>query len=101
MPERQPNNTSVMLLAEEFGIVCMKRSDDDPEKMLKEDPFLQTIASHVTVIETPADTRQVSSTRIRRRLAELEAEFREVQNDTPKELHAILLGVIGGKGIKE
>ena len=57
-------------IAEEFGIVCLARGSDDCERMIREDAFLRSLAGCITVLETPAQTRRVSSTRVRAMLAE-------------------------------
>ena len=99
LPELETVWCYVEEIAQEFGIVCMKRSDDDPKALIDQDPYLRTLKPYIRLVDTPASTRFVSSTKIRVSLAEMNREFQKLSNDTPPELHDILLEVIGGKGL--
>ncbi len=99
LPELQTVWRYVDEITREFGIVCMKRSDDNPEALIDNDPYLRTLRPYIRLIETPTSTRFVSSTKIRVQLAEMNREFQKLSEDTPPELHDILLEVIGGKGL--
>ena len=99
LPELETVWRYVEEIAQEFGIVCMKRSDDDPKELIDQDPYLRTLKPYIRLVDTPASTRFVSSTKIRVSLAEMKREFQKLSNDTPPELHDILLEVIGGKGL--
>ena len=58
-------------IAEEFGIVCLTRGADECRRMIEEDPYLKTLSPHITVLDTPAETRGISSTQVRRLVKEL------------------------------
>ena len=57
-------------IAEEFGIVCLSRGSDDCERIIRESVFLQSLKPYIRVLETPEETRMISSTQIRNRIAE-------------------------------
>ena len=78
-------------ICREFGIVCMKRSDDDPESLIRNDPFLRELASCITIIDTPETTREVSSTNARRSLAAMKQAYGEIREILPAELHGLML----------
>lgn len=73
-------------ICHEFGIVCMKRSDDPAEEMLKNDPYLKTLAPYIQLIETPEKTRSVSSTTVRRLLAGMRESWKSLADLLPDEL---------------
>ena len=54
-------------IAREFGFCCLTRGEDDVRAMIENDPFLRAL--NILVIETPPDTRGVSSTAARRLIA--------------------------------
>ena len=83
-------------ICREFGIVCMKRSTDRPEELLETDPYLSGISQWITILETPDDTKGVSSTQIRRILAEMQEEYAALKLQLPEELHKVMLGYVDG-----
>ena len=52
-------------IAEEFGIVCLTRGGDDCGRMIRESAFLRALAPYIRVLETPEETRGISSTQVR------------------------------------
>ena len=77
-------------IGREFGFVCMTRGADECARMLREDPYLATIAPYFTVVETPEALRGVSSTAVRQRLFRLRELRREVAELVPEEILAML-----------
>lgn len=71
-------------IAEEFGMVCMTRGEDDCERMLRENPFLRALAPHILLVKTPESYRHVSSTQVRRAVREGRAE--DLRASLPAEL---------------
>ena len=52
-------------IAEEFGIVCLERGEDDCGRMIRESDFLRPLKPYIRILETPDETRGISSTQIR------------------------------------
>lgn len=52
-------------IALEFGIVCMKRSDDDCNSIISSNAYLRRLKPYITLIETPQDFQSVSSSTVR------------------------------------
>ena len=77
-------------IAEEFGIVCLARGGDDCERMIRESAFLQEIAPGVRVLETPAETRDISSTRVRALVRGLPETEKDIAEMVPAEIMAML-----------
>lgn len=49
----------------EFGIVCLSRSGKDTEELIRRDPYLKARSGSITLIEAPAQYRDVSSSQVR------------------------------------
>ncbi len=71
-------------MADEFGIVCMDRGDMDCESIIRESPFLSSL--HLQVVHVPDIYRNVSSTRIRECLFQLNCLKNELLELLPPEL---------------
>lgn len=69
LPELEHGWRHVDEIAREFGILCMTRGGDDCARMLAEDPYLRALSPWITLLETPAELRGISSTQVRRRVA--------------------------------
>ena len=96
LPELETVWRHVEDICREFGIVCMKRSTDRPEELLETDPYLSGISQWITILETPDDTKSVSSTQIRRILAAMQEEYAALKLQLPEELHKVMLGYVDG-----
>ena len=96
LPELETVWRHVEDICREFGIVCMKRSTDHPEELLESDPYLSGIKQWITILETPDETKGVSSTKIRRLLAEMQEEYASLKEQLPKELHTVILNYLNG-----
>lgn len=77
-------------IAEEFGIVCLARGADDCERMIRESAFLREIAPAIRLLETPAETRDVSSTRVRALVTGLPETEKEIAQLVPAEILGLL-----------
>ena len=77
-------------IAREYGIVCLARGQDACESMIRQDPFLRKIESCIQVLETPDHLRNVSSTAVRRRVAQMKALQTEIRAMTPAEIFPLL-----------
>ena len=56
-------------IAEQFGIICLARGGDDCEKIIRESAFLTALKDGITLLETPEETRRISSTAAREQLS--------------------------------
>ena len=52
-------------IAEEFGIVCMERAGDDCGEIIRNSAFLTELMPYITVLKTPEETKNISSTQVR------------------------------------
>ena len=52
-------------IAREFGIVCLARSADSCESIIRESPLLSSLSDCITVLETPGEWKEVSSSAVR------------------------------------
>ena len=77
-------------ITEEFGIVCLARGGDDCGRIIRESGFLQGIASHIRTLETPEETKRISSTRVRQMVAQGRLRDRELAEMVPAEILDLL-----------
>ena len=54
----------------EFGIVCLARGTDSCGRIIEEDPFLKDLKDCITVLKTPDDWKNISSSAVRKALRE-------------------------------
>ena len=97
LPELETGWLHVEEIAREFGIAVLTRGADECRRMLREDPFLAGLADGIRVIETPAETREISSTRVR----QLVREIREAQEELRGMVDPAILPLLLGKNKKE
>jgi len=88
LPELEHGWLYVREIAEEFGIVCLSRGGDDCGRMIREDGFLSRLSPYIRVLDTPEETRNVSSSRVRALLAR--GEDGEAQKLVPEEVFELL-----------
>ena len=70
-------------IARKFGFVCTSRGADGCASMIRQDPYLATLANYIEVVETPDALREVSSTAVRQRLSRIQALWLEVGTLVP------------------
>lgn len=90
LPELAEKWAHVREIAEEFGIVCLSRGGDDCSRIIRESAFLTSLAPYILTLETPPETRDVSSTRVRRIAAEKGADAEELAGLVPAEIAGLL-----------
>lgn len=71
-------------ISAEFGIVCMDREDIHCEDLIRTSPFLSRL--NITVVEVPDSYRDISSTRVRNCIQEIQRLRRELATILPPEL---------------
>ena len=85
LPELENKWLYVKEMAEEFGILCLARGDDDCRRILCENPFLSSIAERIKIVVTPKEMRNVSSTKVRNALKDGKITD-EIKNMLPSEI---------------
>lgn len=90
LPELEKGWLHVEEIVREFGIVCLTRGRDECRRMLREDPYLNRLAGGIRVLETPEDTRGISSTEVRRRIREIRRLEEELAGMIPPEIRTML-----------
>lgn len=90
LPELEHGWKHVGEIAREFGFVCNGRGTDECEAMIRQDPYLSTLAEYIEVVRSSDLLRGVSSTGVRRRLSRIRALKREVQALVPNEVLPLL-----------
>ena len=90
LPELEHGWLHVEEIAREFGIVCLTRGKDECGRMIREDPYLRSLAPYIQVLETSEETRGVSSTRARRLVREIREKKEELARLVPPEIQPLL-----------
>ncbi len=91
LPELEHGWQNVEDIAKEFGIVCLPRGEDRCGEMIEKDAYLRSLAPYITVLHTPDETNTVSSTAVRRRVAEIQIIKKEIETLVPEEILPLLL----------
>ena len=91
LPELEHGWKNVNGIAKEFGIVCLSRGKDQCEEMMDNDAYLHFLAPYITVLHTPKETKAISSTAVRRRVAEIKKLKKEISTLAPEEILPLLL----------
>ena len=89
LPELEHGWQHVREIAAEFGIVCMARGKDDCREMIRSNAFLSSLG--IRVLETPENTRNVSSTRVRALIRQGREAEEELIRLVPEEILEILM----------
>jgi len=90
LPELEHGWLHVREIVQEFGIVCLTRGGDECEETIRQDPYLRTLADGIRILETPAETRGISSTEVRRRIREIRRIEQELSGLVPPEIRPLL-----------
>ena len=76
-------------LIREFGIVCLTRGGDDCRGIIDADPFLKELQDRITLLDTPDDWRDISSSKVREALRQGRQE--DLARMVPEEILPMLL----------
>ena len=90
LPELGHKWLYVREIIREFGIVCLARGGDACGQLIAGDPYLCTLADGIEILETPEETRGVSSTEVRRRIREIRRIEKELAEMVPPEIRPML-----------
>jgi len=74
-------------IAKEFGIVILKRNNDDVEELFNTIPLLIKIKKYVIIINSPTNFKFISSNNIRTLLKDYDLNIDKINADLPPELH--------------
>ena len=77
-------------IARNFGFVVLTRGTDACEQMISGSRTLRPLAACFRILETPAETREVSSTAVRARVAEIRKLQKEIEEMVPGEILPLL-----------
>ncbi len=91
LPELEHGWKHVERIAREFGIVCLTRGKDACEQMILQDRYLSGLSPYITVLNTPGETRDISSTQVRRMVSERKRLTDEISAFVPPEILTLLL----------
>ena len=89
---------NVNKIAEEFGIVCMDRSDIDCESVIQNSPFLTSL--NIRVVHVPSAYKNISSSQIRASLLQLYNVQKTLQELLPQELTDLPVNLLEREIIK-
>lgn len=89
LPELETGWRYVENICQEFGIVCMSRSEDDCEEMIRSDAYLSTLAEYIHVVVTPDTYRSVSSTKAREYFLAVKENYEKLYDILPEELEGL------------
>ncbi|MBO4888738.1 MAG: adenylyltransferase/cytidyltransferase family protein [Firmicutes bacterium] len=92
LPELEHGWMYVRQIAEEFGIVCLKRNGDDIVRLIREDEYLSSLAPYITLIDSPDEMQFISSSAVRERILEIRKLREELGSMVPIEILPFLTG---------
>ena len=92
LPELEHGWMYVRQIAEEFGIVCLKRNGDDIVRLISEDEYLSSLAPYITLIDSPDEMQFVSSSAVRERIIGIRRLKEELKSMVPPEILPIITG---------
>lgn len=85
--DMEKNWKNVPEIAKEFGIVVLTRRAFSIQSLIETSEFYKAIAPYVTVVETPQNMRNISSSWIRNELAEAQDHIRHIKEDIMPETY--------------
>ena len=74
-------------ITEQFGIVCMKRSNNDFQSIIDNNPYVKSISPYIDMIDTPDDFQMISSSIVRHLFNE--EKYAEIDSLIPEELNGL------------
>lgn len=74
-------------ICKKFGIVCMRRNNDDCTSLINNDPYLSSLKQYITLVTTQTNLQTLSSTKIRQLF--LQGKYEEIEQYVPKELNGL------------
>lgn len=74
-------------ITEQFGIVCMKRRNDDFQSIIDNNPYIKSISPYIDMIDTPDDFQMISSSIVRHLFDE--GKYKEIDSLIPEELNGL------------
>ena len=74
-------------ITEQFGIVCMKRSNADFQSIIDNNSYVKSISPYIDMIDTPDDFQMISSSIVRHLFNE--EKYAEIDPLIPEELNGL------------
>ena len=90
LPELEHGWLHVEEIAREFGIVCLRRGGDACREIIASDPSLRALSPNIRVLETPPETRFLSSTAVRSQVRQIMEMKAALHGAVPEEIYAPL-----------
>lgn len=90
LPELNGGWMYINEICHEFGIYCMARSNESCEEIIAADPYLTSISEFITVIHTPAEYQNVSSSKVRALYMKAAEVIEEMNEMVPEEIRECL-----------
>lgn len=97
LPELEHGWLHVEEICRQFGIVCMSRSHEDPERLIQNDPYLRALAPYITIVHLPEETQDISSTKVRQKYLEIQEDLKELEGMLPEELEGLKPQLLKGE----
>lgn len=73
-------------ICREFGIAVLSRGHESAAEIIQEDAYLSSLREFFTVIPTPGDYQDVSSTAVRNEIIRMREAAKMIRNMVPEEL---------------
>lgn len=81
-------------ICRQFGIVCLSRKEDKASRIVRDDPYLRERRDYITVIKSPQQYKNISSTHVRELILSLRQN--PDQPDVKKELRELVCEELNG-----
>lgn len=86
LPELETGWLHVEEICRDFGIVCMRRNNDDTQAIIDNDSYLRTLKPYITLVDVPAEYQSISSSQVRRILRQRQELLSALKDAVPKEI---------------
>lgn len=90
LPELETGWLHVEEICREFGIVCMRRNNDDTVRIIKENRYLSSLARYITLVDVPAEYQSISSSQVRRIMRQRQELLSSLKDAVPEEITSIV-----------
>lgn len=77
-------------ITHEFGIFCMARNNESCEEIIENDPYLKSLSEFITIIHTPSDYQDISSSKVRALYSKALEIIEEMNAMVPEEIRECL-----------
>ena len=89
LPELEHGWKYVEEIVHEFGIVVMSRNHEDCRRMIENDPYLSSLRSGITIVDSPEAYQDVSSSAVREQILQIREARERIEQMVPAELDGL------------